>query len=82
MSKNLALTLLPGAFALAFAVIAVMVGALAPRTAQALPIYAQRTKLPCGQCHVDPSGGGPLTNFGRAFAANGHHLPGKARRGD
>ncbi len=43
---------------------------------RARPIYAERTGLPCGQCHIDPSGGGPRTAFGRAFAANGHRLPG------
>ncbi len=53
--------------------------ALPVRTAQALPIYARETGLPCGQCHVDPGGGGPRTAFGRAFAANGHRLPGAGR---
>jgi len=46
-------------------------------TAQARPIYAQETGLPCGRCHVNPSGGGRRTAFGRAFAANGHRLPGE-----
>lgn len=46
----------------------------APRQAQALPAYAQQTGLPCGRCHVNPSGGGPNTAFGKAFAANGHKL--------
>lgn len=62
--------------------IAAMASSLAPRTVQALPLYAQRTGLVCGQCHINPSGGGPRTAFGRAFAANGHRLPGKSRRSD
>ena len=63
------------AFALAVAAV------LSPRPAQALPAYARQTGLPCGQCHVNPAGGGPRTAFGRAFARNGHRLPGsKSRR--
>lgn len=77
MPKNLVLALVIGATALAAASIGEVAGVLAPRTAQALPIYAQRTGLPCGQCHVNPQGGGPRTAFGQAFAANGHHLPSK-----
>jgi hypothetical protein len=69
-----------GAVALASAVcLGALAAALAPQTAQALPKYAERTGLACGRCHVDPEGGGPRTAFGRAFAANGHHLPGKSR---
>jgi hypothetical protein len=51
------------------------------RTAGALPIYAQETRLPCGRCHVNPNGSGPRTAYGRAFAANGHRLPGSHRYG-
>ncbi len=29
--------------------------------------YASRSGRACGECHVDPSGGGPLTSEGRAF---------------
>ncbi len=60
----------------------------APRPADALPAYAQQTKLACGRCHVSAAGGGALTAFGKAFAANGHKLPasgakpGKASKGD
>jgi hypothetical protein len=43
---------------------------------QARPAYALRTGLPCGQCHINPAGGGPRTAFGKAFAANGHRVPG------
>ena len=48
---------------------------IAPRPAQALPKYSADTKLRCGRCHLNPSGGGPLTALGKAFAANGHKLP-------
>ncbi len=47
---------------------------VAPREAAATPAYAQQTKLPCGQCHVNSAGGGKLTSFGAKFAANGHKL--------
>ena len=47
---------------------------LAPREAAATPAYAQQTGKPCGQCHVNPAGGGKLTSFGSKFQANGHKL--------
>lgn len=58
--------------ALASGAFVMLAPALPVQTVQALPIYA----LPCRQCHVNPRGGGPRTAFGRAFAANGHRLPG------
>ena len=56
--------------------IALVAGALTlgPRPAAALPQYAAQTKLPCGQCHVNPAGGGDLKPFGQKFKANGHKL--------
>ncbi len=45
--------------------------------ANATPAYAQQTGLACGRCHTNPSGGGPRTAFGNAFAKNGHKVPGK-----
>src|SRR6185437_4364900 len=53
------------------------IACLAPRPATALPAYAKQTGLACGRCHVSPAGGGPNTAFGKAFAANGHKVPGK-----
>jgi hypothetical protein len=47
---------------------------LAPRTASAKPEFAVQTKLPCGQCHVNPAGSGPLKPFGQKFKANGNKL--------
>lgn len=46
-----------------------------PRPAQALPKFAADTGLPCGQCHVNPAGGGPRTAFGKAFQENGFKVP-------
>lgn len=67
-----------GAAALAVAVlVAAAAITISPRPAQALPAYAKQTGLPCGRCHVNPAGGGPNTDFGKAFAANGHKLPKK-----
>jgi hypothetical protein len=63
---------------LAAASIATLAGIFAtPQPANALPAYAQQTKLACGRCHVSAAGGGTLTGFGRAFAANGHKVPSK-----
>jgi hypothetical protein len=45
------------------------------RPAVALPAYAQQTKLPCSQCHINPAGGKDLTDFGKKFQANGDKLP-------
>jgi hypothetical protein len=60
---------------------AIMVGGLIivamAKPATATPAYAAQTKLACGRCHASPAGGGSLTNFGKAFAANGHKLPKK-----
>jgi len=52
----------------------------APEPADALPAYATQTKLACGRCHVSPAGGGALTGFGKAFAANGHKVPSKGAK--
>jgi cytochrome c553 len=50
---------------------------VAPRQAAAKPEFAAQTGLPCGQCHVNPGGGGPRKPFGEKFKANGYKLPGK-----
>src|SRR5262245_58960999 len=52
----------------------------APQPAGALPAYAQQTKLACARCHVNAAGGGALTAFGKAFAANGHKVPSKGAK--
>lgn len=40
---------------------------LFPSLAQAKPEYAEQSGFQCGQCHVEPSGGGALTKTGAAF---------------
>ena len=61
---------------LSAAAVAVLVTAtsFASRPATAKPEYAAQTKLPCGQCHVSPAGGGALKPFGQKFKDNGHKL--------
>jgi hypothetical protein len=62
---------LPGSFAVAFLVAAVLL--LAPRPAQALPVFAHRYGLTCQACHtVVPH----LTPFGQSFLANGYRIRG------
>ncbi|MGE5772997.1 MAG: hypothetical protein ACM3Z4_13345 [Hyphomicrobiales bacterium] len=39
--------------------------------ANAKPEFSAQTKLPCGQCHANPAGGGKLKAFGEKFKANG-----------
>jgi hypothetical protein len=50
---------------------------LAPQKAAATPAYGQQTGMACGQCHVNPAGGGKLTTFGMNWQAKGRKLPGK-----
>jgi cytochrome c553 len=66
--ESMTLTVAIGAFA-ALAAIAVTAMALtiAPRQAEATPQLAQQTKFPCGQCHVNPGGGGKLKPFGQKY---------------
>lgn len=40
-----------------------------PTTGAALPAYAAATGQACSACHVNPAGGGTLTNVGQAFQA-------------
>ena len=47
---------------------------LAPSPASAKPQFAAQTGLACGQCHVNPAGGGKLKSFGKKFKANGFKL--------
>jgi hypothetical protein len=59
--------------------VAIMFAALAfaPRPATAKPEFTAQTKLPCGDCHVSPGGGGPLKPLGQQFKDNGNKLPPK-----
>ncbi len=65
-----------GAMLLCVALVGAIAIAITPVQAHARPIYARETGLPCSRCHIDPAGGGARTAFGKAFAANGHRLPG------
>ena len=77
-SASIPMRLLCGAAGVAATVLIVgAAGTLSPRQAQATPAYAAQTHLPCGQCHVNPAGGGPTNDYGKAFAANGHKVPAK-----
>jgi hypothetical protein len=45
---------------------------VAPQHAKALPAYASKEGKPCGYCHVNAAGGGPRTDKGKEYQANGH----------
>lgn len=47
------------------AALVVAAAALVPRPAAAYPWMVQHGYTACAQCHVDPSGGGTLTDYGR-----------------
>jgi hypothetical protein len=46
--------------------LALVVLTLAPSLALAVPRFALREGAPCAKCHVDPSGGGMRTGYGRS----------------
>jgi mono/diheme cytochrome c family protein len=48
---------------------------VASRPAEATTTYAAQTGQPCAACHTKPDGGPDLTDFGKAFQANGYKLP-------
>jgi hypothetical protein len=56
--------------------IAVLGGVMFTTTMQvsAKPEFAAQTRLPCGQCHSNPSGSGPLKPFGQKFKDNGFKI--------
>jgi hypothetical protein len=56
------------------ALFALLIGLLAPRGGETVPLYAARQGLMCQNCHFDPNGGGPRNDFGFAFARNLHSL--------
>jgi len=57
-----------------FLLLALLLLAL-PAGAGATEEYADRTAQECGVCHRDPSGGGPLSPTGEAFAAAQYRWP-------
>ncbi|HEY0615681.1 MAG TPA: hypothetical protein VGC96_13600 [Candidatus Elarobacter sp.] len=63
---------------LAAVALAILAGALAPRPAQAIPIFAQRYDLRCDACHsVLPE----LNQFGNEFRNRGYRLDGAPKHG-
>ncbi len=48
---------------------------LPPQPAQAFPAYAQKTGFVCGICHVNPKGGGKLSEFGIKWVSGGMKPP-------
>jgi hypothetical protein len=60
------------------AAVGVIVGAASlvmTRPATATTLFAKTTGKACGDCHTNPKGTGPLTEFGEKFKANGNKLP-------
>jgi mono/diheme cytochrome c family protein len=64
-------TIVAGTSALAAILLAAMTLAMAPQPAQAHPAYAQKTGQHCAICHVNPKGGGKLTNCGTKWLTTG-----------
>ncbi len=54
---------------------AAMLSVGASQPANAKPEFAAQTGKPCGTCHKNPAGGGPLKPFGEKFKENGFKLP-------
>ena len=44
------------------------------------PLARPEKKNKCSVCHISPSGGGPLNDFGMAFDANGHKITNNIRQ--
>ncbi len=51
--------------------LAVVLGVFWAANTLAYPEYTERTGEPCGTCHVNPAGSGPVTARGRAWVAAG-----------
>jgi hypothetical protein len=65
-TSNQSLFLLPAGLATVL-VIAGAITIAPPQPADATPAYAGQTGFPCGQCHINPTGG-KLSKFGRNWA--------------
>ena len=70
-SAIFALTALLTTAALAIAIIVLS----APHAARATPQFATQTGQPCTQCHTDLNTPMNLTDYGKAFLANGNKVP-------
>jgi hypothetical protein len=71
VSRSVTTIIIGGSIALA-AVILLAGLIVAPRSATALPAYAQKEGKPCGYCHANPAGGGERNARGKQYEANGH----------
>jgi hypothetical protein len=66
-SRKLTVALLSAAAAAALLATASLIA----QPAAAKPEFTAQTKLPCGQCHVNPAGGDALKPFGQKFKQSG-----------
>jgi mono/diheme cytochrome c family protein len=64
-------TMVAGSAALATIVVTAMMFTLAPQSAQAHPAYAEKTGQHCAICHVNPKGGGKLSDCGTKWLTHG-----------
>jgi len=71
-SPALSTSIIVGASAVLAALILIAGSIVAPRSATALPAYAQKEGKPCGFCHLNPAGGGERNARGKKYQANGH----------
>lgn len=71
-SPNLSRSIIVGGSAALAALILLAGSIVAPRSAAALPAYAQKEGKPCGYCHANPAGGGERNARGKKYQANGH----------
>lgn len=73
-SKIIAGLLLTGATVLSGAALTSTLLIIA-QPAAATAKFAKDTGKSCGDCHTNPAGGGPLTDLGAKFKANGNKMP-------
>jgi hypothetical protein len=71
-SPNLTKTIIIGGSAALAAAVLFAGLAVAPRSASALPAYAQKEGKACGYCHTNAAGGGPRNARGQQYEAGGH----------
>ena len=72
-SKAMRMLILGGFAALGTGLLVAAAGfVVAPQHAKALPAYAAKEGKACGYCHVNSAGGGPRTDKGKEYQANGH----------
>ena len=65
-------TIIAGVAALVIGLFFAAALVVAPRSAEALPAYAQKEGKACAFCHKNPAGGGERNAKGKQYEANGH----------